>query len=158
MARIQSATLAASKPLISLWSDISKAGFSGKDAELIPVKETLQVVKESLALIGNCSSYINEVRRQSIINKVKPRKPHLASFLQDVCKELFGPTVKKRISERAQTMMNFNESIRSMDPPAKPRYITSKCRFLGDHKHLAEKAGGLLDLLYCSLLKEFVNF
>ena len=41
--------------------------------------------------------------------------------------ELFGPVVKKKISKRATTIKNFNESVKSLDTPAKK----PQNRFLG---------------------------
>ena len=75
------------------------------------------------------------MRRNIIIDRVKYKRPRLATFLQDICKEdlgesaqeLFGPTVKRRISERAQTIKAFNESLRSLDPSP----TSSQRRFLG---------------------------
>ena len=137
-ARIQSAVLAASGPLIGLWSDLSRQGFSGKSEELMPVKAVIEVCQQTLALIGNASCYINESRRNDIISKIKQKRPRLGSFLQDVCKdlgepsrELFGPTAKKRISERAQTIKDFNESLRSLDSLDKSSRQSSRGRFLG---------------------------
>ena len=72
-ARIQSAVLAASGPLIGLWSDLSRQGFSGKSEELMPVKAVIEVCQQTLALIGNVSCYTNESRRNDIISKIKQK-------------------------------------------------------------------------------------
>ena len=88
----------------------------------------------TLALLGNASSLTSFKRRAGVIAAVKPKRPKLANFLEEVCKEkvvepsseLFGPAVKKRINERAATIRSFNESIDSLD------YDSSrKNRFLG---------------------------
>ena len=34
-------------------------------------------------------------------------------------RELFGPVVKKKLAERADTIKAFNESLTKLDPPAK---------------------------------------
>ena len=120
LSKIQSSVLSSSGPLIQLWSELSHQGFTGEPEELIPVQSVLEVCQQTLALVENASCYINEVRRGIIIDRVKYKRPRLATFLQDICKEdlgeLFGPTVKRRISERAQTIKAFNESLRSLDP------------------------------------------
>ena len=84
----------------------------------------------------NASCYINESRRNVIISKIKQKRPRLGSFLQDVCKDLgepsrefFGPTAKKQISERAQTIKDFNESIRSLDSLDKSSRQSSRGHF-----------------------------
>ena len=139
MSRIQSSVLSSAAPMLNLWADLTHQGFIGNQDELIPVKTVLEVCQQTLALVGNASSYISETRRSVIIDKVKLRRPRLASFLQDICKEdpgeptkeLFGPTFKKRITERAQTIKDFNQSLRSLDSPFAGPSQTSRKRFLG---------------------------
>ena len=72
LSRIQAAVLASCAPLTGLWSQMARSGFSGKSDELIPTKEVLKVVRETLALIGNASSYISTNRRMTIIDRVNP--------------------------------------------------------------------------------------
>ena len=125
LSRIQAAVLASSAPLANLWSQLISEGFSGKQDELIPAKEVIRTIRETLALIGNASSYISNSRRSMIVDKIRPSRPKLASFLKEVCaedvgdtgKELFGPTIKKKISERADTIKSFNEALKKIDPP-----------------------------------------
>ena len=65
-----------------------------------------------------------------VIAAVKPKRPKLANFLEEVCKEkavepnleLFGPAVKKRINERAATIKSFNESL-DYDSSKKNRFL-----------------------------------
>ena len=125
LSRIQAAVLASSAPLANLWSQLISEGFSGKQDELMPTKEVIRTIRETLALIGNASSYISNSRRSMIVDKIRPSRPKLASFLKEVCaedvgdtgKELFGPTIKKKISERADTIKSFNEALKKIDPP-----------------------------------------
>ena len=60
LSRIQAAILASSGPLTSLWSQMSMNGFTGKSDELMATKDVMRVIRESLALIGNASSYDRE--------------------------------------------------------------------------------------------------
>ena len=61
-------------------------------------------------------------RRLGIINKIRLNRLRLESFLQKICSEdmgepsgeLFGPTAKKRITEQAQTIKDFNKSLCSL--------------------------------------------
>ena len=136
LAAVQSAILASSAPLLSLMSDLISQGFSGKSDELIPVEEVFKVGKESLALIGNAAHLTTLKRRAGIVEAVKPKRPKLAAFLDETClsetaveepsSELFGPTIKKKIAERAATIKSFNDSVLSIDDPPKGRD-----RFLG---------------------------
>lgn len=127
LSRIQAAILASSGPLTSLWSQMSMNGFTGKSDELISTKDVMKVIRESLALIGNASSYVSQNRRLAIVDRVKESRPQLASFLKEVCsedmgdsgRELFGPAVKKKLGERADTIKAFNEALTKLDPPAK---------------------------------------
>ena len=139
LSRIQAAILASCGPLTSLWSQMSKNGFTGKSDELMPTKDMVRVIRESLALIGNASSYVTLNRRLTITDKVKESRPQLASFLKEVCSkdlgdsggELFGPVVKK-LGERADTIKAFNEALTKLDPPAKgERDRATSSHFLG---------------------------
>ena len=147
LSRVQAAVLASSAPLTNLWTQLAASGFSGKEDEVIPTKEVMNMIKQSLALIGNASHYITTTRRGKIIEKIKPTRPQLASFLTEVCtdpatdnpgKELFGPPIKKKISERAETIESFNKALSRIDPPKQARSSTDRsCRFLG------KSSGGL---------------
>ena len=125
--KIQSSILSAAGPAIGLLIDLAKQDFSGDTGKLIPAKDIIEVLKETLVLVGNVSCFISETRCLGIINKIKPKHPRLASFLQEICSEdmgepsgeLFGPTAKKRISEQAQTIKDFNESHCSLDSTPK---------------------------------------
>ena len=122
LAKVQKAVLAASGPLIGLWSDLSSQGFSGKSYELMPVKSVIEVCQQSLALVGNASCFINELRS-------------LGSFLQEVCKDLEEPSrelfglVARNGYQRGPK--DFNESLRSLDSLDKSQHQFSKSRFLG---------------------------
>ena len=122
---------------------MARDGFTGKSDELIPTKDVLKVVREALALIGNASSYISTNRRMAIIDKVKVYRPRLASFLKEVCSEelgdaggeLFGPSAKKKLAERAETIKAFNEVLTKIDPPSKAgssRSSTTEGHFWGE--------------------------
>ena len=127
LSRIQAAVLASCAPLTGLWSQMARNGFTGKSDELTPTKDVLKVVRETLVLIGNASSYISTNRKIAIIDKVKFTRPRLASFLKEVCLEelgdtggeLFGPSAKKKLTERAETIKAFNEALTKIDPSPK---------------------------------------
>ena len=84
--KIQSSILPAVGPAIGLLIDLAKQDFSGDTGELIPVKDIIEVLKETLVLVGSASCFISEIRRLlGIINTIKPKHPRLASFLQEIC-------------------------------------------------------------------------
>ena len=64
----------------------------------------------------------------TIIDRVKSSRPCLACFLKEVCSEelgdtgeLFGPSAKKKLMERAETIKAFNEALTKLDPPPGPK-------------------------------------
>ena len=124
--RLQAAALAPCAPLAKLWSEMANQGFSGKVDELMPTSEVFKVMQDTMALVGNSSAYITQVRRQTIIDKIKGTRPQLASFMKEVCKEdlsepskeLFGSEVKQRLNERADIIKAFNTALTTLDPPA----------------------------------------
>ena len=128
--RLQAAALAPCAPIASLWSQMAQQGFSGKPEEDVPASEVLKVIRETLALVGNASAYIAQARRQAIIDKVKSSRPQLAAFMSEVCKEgssepceeLFGRDLKRKLSERAETISSFNKVLTTLDPP-KPKRV-----------------------------------
>ena len=70
------------------------------------------------------------------MDKVRPSRPKLESFLKEVCaedvedtgKELFGPIIKKKISD---TIKTFNEALKKIDPPQTPKHSCPQNHFLG---------------------------
>ena len=108
--------MASSSPLTSLWSQMSMNGFTRKLDELKANKDVMKVIRESLALIGNASSYVSLNWRLAIVDMVKESRLQLVSFLKEVCsedlgdssRELLSPAVKKKLGERADT---FNEAL-----------------------------------------------
>lgn len=103
-------------------------------------RDVIKVIRESFALIGNASSYVSLNRRLTIADKVKESRPQLATFHREACsedlgvsgRELFGPTVKNKLGERADTIKAFNEALAKLDPPAKAKEDkTPNNHFLG---------------------------
>uniref|UniRef100_A0A1X7T8L4 Reverse transcriptase domain-containing protein n=1 Tax=Amphimedon queenslandica TaxID=400682 RepID=A0A1X7T8L4_AMPQE len=119
LVKIKSSNLSALGPAIGLLIDLAKQDFSGHTNKLIPVRDVMEVLKETLVLVGNAYQ--------------------LASFLQEICSEiigepsgeLFDPTAKKRITEQAQTIKDFKELLRSLDSASK-RKSSFKSHFLGE--------------------------
>lgn len=50
--------------------------------EIMPNKDVVRAIRESLALIGNASSYITMNRRPIIVDEVKEARPQLSSFFK----------------------------------------------------------------------------
>ena len=118
LARVQTSILAACAPLTDLWSRLCDQGLSGEEDELIPVEEVLKVIRASLALIGNSSNYISQLRRKTIIEALPADKANLAKIMKQVCKrqiensssELFGDQAIKAVSERVNTLETFSKT------------------------------------------------
>lgn len=128
LSKVQYTIVSSAAPLLNLVSDLSHQGFTGAPNELIPVDAVLTVAKESIALIGNSFNYVNEARRKNVLESMKAKCPRLAGFIEDICKddlgedtsELFGPVVKKKITERASTFKSLNESLADLDGQSSP--------------------------------------
>ena len=127
MAKIQATVLATCAPLANFWSHLAEQQLTGKPEELIPVSEVIKLTQDTLALIGNASNYISQSRRSSIISSISKSRPKLSSFMKEICKddigdtgtELFGPEIRKKITERANTIDAFNKAITKVDNPPK---------------------------------------
>ena len=134
LAKIQATVLASAAPLTNFWAHLLEMGASSE--EQIPAGEVVQVMKDSLALIGNASNYMSQTRRSNIIQSLSKSRPKLGSFMKDVCNdnlsntrgELFGPDIRKKITDRASTIEAFNKAITTVDKPTKSG--TSNSRFL----------------------------
>ena len=89
----------------------------GED-ELTPVEEVLKVIRASLALIGNSSNYVSQLRRKTIIEALPADKANLAKIMKQVCKrqienlgsELFRDQAIKAVSERVNTLETFSKT------------------------------------------------
>ena len=137
LSKVQAAILAAPAPLLSLWSQLEEQSFSGKPDELVPSSVVLNVIRETVALIGNASIFTSMQHRQMVIQGMRKDRFRLADFLQDICKddiartgtELFGPIAKKKIVERADTIKAFNRAVSEIDAPSTSK--SQQSRFLG---------------------------
>ena len=118
LSRIQTSILAACAPLTDLWSRLCDQGLSGEEDELIPVEEVLKVIRASVALIGNSSNYVSQLRRKTIIEALPADKANLAKIMKQVCRrqientgpELFGDQAIKAVSERVNTLETFSKT------------------------------------------------
>ena len=118
LSRIQTSILAACAPLTDLWSKLCDQGLSGEEDELIPVEEVLKIIRASLALIGNSSNYVSQLRRKTIIEALPADKANLAKIMKQVCRgqiknsgsELFGDQAIKAVSERFNTLETFSKT------------------------------------------------
>ena len=119
MAKIQATVLATSAPLANFWSHLAENQRS--------LSQLSELTQDTLALIGNASNYISESRCTSIINSISKSRPKLSSFMKEICKddlgdtgtELFGPEIRKKITERANMIDAFNKAISKVDNPTK---------------------------------------
>lgn len=125
LSKVQASILASCAPLANFWSHLRDQGFEGKADEMIPASEVIKVMMDTTALIGNASSYISQTRRNIFIDSISGQHPNLAKFLWEICKgdlgdtgtELFGPQVRKKITDRADTIEAFNKAIAKVEAP-----------------------------------------
>lgn len=118
LAKIQGAVLAAGNPITNLLSHFEGQGIKGYTDEVVPSGDVVRVMKDTLALLGNASCYISQVRRSQFINSINPQRPSVARFLREVTKELpnsdgselFGPEVQKMVTSRADTIDALNKA------------------------------------------------
>ena len=123
------------------------------------------MAKDTLALIGNTSCYISQLRRTQYINSVNTQHPAVARFLHDTTKEgncgkgpdLFDPDVHKMVTDSADTIGAFNKAVNKVEaaltsvPPsiifctsARPctgagqaatTFCKEQCQTVGDHRN-----------------------
>ena len=102
-------------PLANFWSHLIESEISNDDQ--IPAGEVTKVIQDTLALIGNASNYVSNTRQS------RKSRPKLGTFMKEVCTEdlgdtgsdLFGPVVRKKLTERANTIEAFNKAIATVD-------------------------------------------
>lgn len=149
LAKVQATILASSAPATNFWSHLLETDLTGKE-DMIPASEVIKVLKDTLALLGNASNYVSQARRRALIQVINKSRPKLGSFLKDICKdnlgntgtELFGVEVRKRITERATTIENFNKAIATVDGQGSSK--SSGNRFLSKRPsaQYGSKSGG----------------
>ena len=64
-----------------MWSRLCNQGLSGEEDDLIPVKEVLKVIQTSLALFGNSSNCLSQLRRRTINEALPADKANLAKII-----------------------------------------------------------------------------
>ena len=128
LAKIQASVLAACAPIANLWAHLDSQGFKGNAGEYSPTEDVLRVTKDTLALLGNASNYISQVRRNQFIGSMTNQRPAVARFLRDITKEgncgkdaeLFGTDIQKKVTDRADTIDAFNKAVSKVEKQAKP--------------------------------------
>ena len=95
LSRIQATILASSGPLVS-----NVNGFTGKSDE---PKDVMKVIRKSLALICNTSSYVSQNWRLAIVDSVKESRPQLASFLKETCSEVWVTAVENCLDQLSRS-------------------------------------------------------
>jgi len=147
LAKIQASILATSAPLANYWSHLEELDLSGTGSQVLV--DVVTIIRHTLALIGNASNYISQIRCSALIQSISKSCPKLGSFMKEICKEdlvttgsdLFGPEVRK-ITERANTIEAFNKAIASVEGTSSQKTNTSS-RFLS--KRPTVKYGGRSD-------------
>ena len=115
--RIQATVLSVSAPLATLWANLVDQNLTNDGGALIPADDVKDTIQRSLALLGNSVNYISQARRDLIISKLESKKKGLARIMRKACKadladaktELFGPTFRKVLKEKADTMTAFGK-------------------------------------------------
>ena len=120
--RMQTAVLASAAPAINLWINLDQQQLTLGQGGLVPVDVVLGVIQRSLVLVGNASNYISQMRRDIIIRKLEDRNRGLARTLRSICKSrqpegdlLFGSTVHKALSDRAETVSALQKAAAKVD-------------------------------------------
>ena len=120
--RMQTAVLASAAPAINLWINLDQQQLTSGQGGLVPVDVVLGVIQRSLVLVGNASNYISQMRRDIIIRKLEDRNRGLARTLRSICKSrqpegdlLFGSTVHKALSDRAETVSALQKAAAKVD-------------------------------------------
>ena len=71
---IQAAILSSSAPLINLWAQLSEQQLSVEQGGFVSVEVLLATIQKSLVLVGNASNYVSQMRRDTIIDKLRAEK------------------------------------------------------------------------------------
>ena len=129
-------------PLVNFWSHLSQQGITVKSDVAIPAGDVFKVIKDTLVLIGNASNYITRTRRMNFIDSINGAHQKLAIFPGEVTRDdiegtdgdLFGPQVRKKLTDRADTIEAFNKAIKKVEntptpykhPPGENRFLAKR--------------------------------
>lgn len=113
---IQGTMVAVAAPLATLWANLIDQKLTG-EASLITADEVVETIQRSLSLLRNLINYISKARREVIISKLESKKKGLAKIMRntsmgdltDAKTELFGPTFRRVLKEKADTMSAFGK-------------------------------------------------
>jgi hypothetical protein len=72
LCKLQAATLASARPLISAWQNLLGEGVQEEPDMVVPATEVLAMVQRTLCLIGSPSGQISRVRRAKILEAIDP--------------------------------------------------------------------------------------
>ena len=77
---MQTAVLVSAAPAINLWVNLDQQQLTSGQGGLVPFDVVLEVIQQSLVLVGIASNYISQMRRDIIIRKLEDRNRGLRPF------------------------------------------------------------------------------
>ena len=115
--RIQATIVTSVSPLTKLWGELLEQNLTPSSGGLVPVDIILDTLQKSVAMIGNATNYVSQIKREVIISQIEIKKKGLVQILRKACKadlgeaekELFGPTFRKTLKEKADAMVTFEK-------------------------------------------------
>ena len=72
LCKLQAATLASARPLVSAWQNLLGEGIQEEPDMTVPATEVLAMIQRTLCLIGNASEQISRARRAKILEAIDP--------------------------------------------------------------------------------------
>ena len=110
--------------MLNLWAQLSEQQLTVGQGGLVPVDVVLATIQKSLVLVGNASNYVSQMRRDTVIDKLRVKKKNLAASLKSICKShqpkddlLFGSAVQKALTQRAEAVEAFQKTAGKTDGP-----------------------------------------
>jgi hypothetical protein len=100
---MQATAYEAAGPLISLLKDLEEE----RDQD---VSQTVEAVKLSLALLGNCFARFSQERKRKILLAINSQLDHLADEEFELSDTLFGEGAVDRIQKRVDTLKTLQKA------------------------------------------------
>jgi len=103
LCKIQAATLASARPLLSAWQNLLREGVQEEPDMMVPAAEVLAMIQRTLCLIGSASEQISRARRAKILEAIDPAwKKFSEDSFSSAKGTLFGEDFQSSLKDRVE--------------------------------------------------------
>ena len=125
LSKIQSAILAIIRPLTSAWQHLVEAKLEDTPDLMVPASEVLNLIQQTICLVGNASEFTSQIRRSHILGAIDTSWSKFSSdSFESATVTLFGEEFHESLSKKVEKESALSKAVsiskksKKSSPPA----------------------------------------